>query len=172
METIVLGGGCFWCTESVFLKLKGVTSVTSGYMGGTADTADYETVCTGETGHIEVIKVEFDPAIISLDELLDVFFVIHDPTTLNRQGNDVGTQYASAIFVSDEQKSVAEHKLSELKNKGVNAVTHILPVQEFYTAEDYHQNFFNKNPTQPYCNFAIPPKIEKLKNYLPQLMKE
>lgn len=171
MQSIVLGGGCFWCTESVFLKLKGVQTVTSGYMGGTADTADYETVCTGETGHIEVIKVEFDPTIISLDELLDVFFVIHDPTTLNRQGNDIGTQYASAIFVNDEQKIIAENKLSELKNKGINAVTKILPLQEFYTAEDYHQNFFNKNPTQPYCNFAIPPKLAKLKEKFSHLIK-
>lgn len=171
MQTIVLGGGCFWCTESVFQKLKGVHTVTSGYMGGNADTADYESVCTGKTGHIEVIKVDFDSNIITLDELLDVFFVIHDPTTPDRQGNDIGTQYASAIFVNDSQKPIAEQKISELKARNIAAVTHILPLQAFYKAEDYHQNFYATNPAQPYCNFAIPPKLEKLQKHFPHLLK-
>lgn len=138
MQTIILGGGCFWCTESIFQKLKGVYAVTSGYMGGNADTADYKSVCTGKTGHIEVVKVDFDSDIITLDELLEVFFATHDPTTPDRQGNDVGAQYASAIFINDDQKLIVEQKINKLKARNIPIVTQVLPLQEFYKAEDYH----------------------------------
>ncbi|MDO4251289.1 MAG: peptide-methionine (S)-S-oxide reductase MsrA [Moraxella sp.] len=171
MQSIVLGGGCFWCTEAVFLTLKGVLGVKSGYMGGSADTANYSDVCTGDTGHIEVIHVEFDDALIGLSDLLDVFFVIHDPTTLNRQGNDIGTQYASVIFyANDTQKQLAQNKINALIAQGIDVVTQLLPIQPFYTAEDYHQNFFANNPTQGYCNIAIPPKLEKLKTQFAHLL--
>lgn len=172
MQSIVLGGGCFWCTESVFQKLKGVVGVTSGYMGGQADTADYQSVCTGQTGHIEVIKIQFDETFVSLDEILDVFFVIHDPTTQDRQGADVGTQYASVIFYADEkQRQLAIQKIHTLIAQGVPVVTEVLPVQPFYEAEAYHQDFFNKNPTQGYCTLTIPPKWQKLEQYFSHLLK-
>lgn len=166
MQTIVLGGGCFWCTEAVFLQVKGVNAVTSGYMGGDAQNANYQAVCTGDTGHIEVIKVEFDNQIIDLETLLTIFFATHDPTTFDRQGNDVGSQYRSVIFyANDNQKIVAENMLKSLQKQGINAVTQIRPSENFYPAESYHQDFFNKNPTQGYCNFVIPPKLAKLRQY-------
>lgn len=172
MQSIVLGGGCFWCTEAVFLRLKGVHNVQSGYMGGDASTATYANVCTGTTGHIEVIQIDFDESVIRLADLLDVFFVIHDPTTLNRQGNDIGTQYASVIFYDDDtQKQLAQEKINALIIQGTAVVTQLLPRQTFYLAEDYHQNFFANNPTQGYCTFAIPPKLAKLELHFAHLIK-
>ena len=164
MQTIILGGGCFWCTESVFLTVKGVQSVTSGYAGGSADTANYKAVCTGQTDHAEVIKVEFDEAVITLDTILNIFFTIHDPTTPNRQGNDIGSQYRSVIFYTDEnQKPIIKQSINQLQNMGLHVVTEVAPAPEFFAAEDYHQDYFNKNPTQGYCQFAIPPKLAKLR---------
>ncbi len=140
-------------------------------MGGDSTTANYSDVCTGDTGHIEVIKIDFDETIISLSDLLDVFFVIHDPTTLNQQGNDIGTQYASVIFYGDDtQKQLAQAKINALIAQGIHVVTKLLPMQTFYLAESYHQNFFANNPTQGYCNFAIPPKLEKLQRYFGHLV--
>ncbi|MFW2177737.1 MULTISPECIES: peptide-methionine (S)-S-oxide reductase MsrA [unclassified Moraxella] len=166
MQTIILGGGCFWCTESVFRHVKGVSDVTSGYMGGEANTANYRAVCEGDSGHIEVIKVDFDEAMIDLDTLLAIFFATHDPTTQDRQGNDVGRQYASVVFyVDDSQKVVIEQTISELKANGSKIVTEVYPAVTFYPAEDYHQDYFAKNPTQGYCSFVIPPKLAKLKQY-------
>ncbi|MFB2537672.1 MULTISPECIES: peptide-methionine (S)-S-oxide reductase MsrA [unclassified Acinetobacter] len=163
----ILGGGCFWCTEAVFLQVQGVKSVVSGYAGGTADTANYKAVCDGDTGHAEVIRIEFDEDVISFEKLLDIFFVVHDPTTLNRQGNDVGTQYRSVIFYLDEnQHLVAEQKVAELKSLGVNIVTEISPAPTFYLAEEYHQNFYARNPTQGYCNAVIPAKLAKLRSHI------
>lgn len=164
MQEIILGGGCFWCTESVFSAVKGVTSVTSGYAGGTKETADYETVCMGKSGHVEVVRVVFDEAVIDLTIILDIFFATHDPTTPNRQGHDIGTQYASVIFYHDDaQLDVIQQKIHELRQLGVAVVTRVEPAPPFYVAEVYHQNFFAKNPTQGYCNFTIPPKLQKLK---------
>lgn len=172
MQEIILGGGCFWCTESVFLAVKGVDSVTSGYAGGQAETADYESVCSGQTGHVEVIKVVYDEQVIDLSSILDIFFATHDPTTLNRQGNDIGTQYASVIFYTDEADlPIINDKIATLKADGINVVTRVEKAPAFYPAEDYHQNFFAKNPTQGYCNFAIPPKLQKLKAGFGEFLK-
>lgn len=166
MTKAILGGGCFWCTESVFLQVNGVQSVVSGYAGGLAETAHYQAVCTGTTDHAEVIQIEFDERVIDFARLLDIFFVIHDPTTLNRQGNDVGSQYRSVIFYVDEQqKMVAEQKIKELNNLGIAVVTELSPAPTFYPAESYHQNFYARNPTQGYCNAVIPPKLAKLRHY-------
>ena len=168
MQTIILGGGCFWCTESVFRHVKGVTKVTSGYMGGDAATANYRAVCGGDTGHIEVIAVEFDDTIIGLETVLDIFFATHDPTTQDRQGNDVGRQYASVIFYTDEaaQKPTIDRVIGQLRDEmGIRVVTEVHPAQDFHIAEDYHQDYYAKNPTQSYCNFVIPPKLAKLKQY-------
>ena len=168
MQTIMLGGGCVWCTESVFSHVKGVQEVTSGYMGGEAVTANYQAVCRGDTGHIEVIKVVFDDTVIPLEVVLGIFFATHDPTTQDRQGNDVGRQYASVIFYSDEalQKPTIDRVIAELRDQqGMNLVTEVHPAQVFYAAEAYHQNFYANNPTQSYCNFVIPPKLAKLKHY-------
>lgn len=162
MQSIVLGGGCFWCTEAVFLRLRGVLSVTSGYMGGSQETADYQSVCTGQTGHVEVIKVDFDPAVIALEQLLEVFFAIHDPTTQDRQGNDIGTQYASVVFVQEHQKPIVQAKIEALKAQGVAVVTKVRAIMPFYPAEAYHQNFYAQNPSQGYCSVVIPPKLQKL----------
>lgn len=165
METLVLGGGCFWCTEAVFQRLKGVQKVVSGYMGGLFANPSYREICTGKTGHAEVILVEFDPEQISLEELFLVFFKTHDPTTLNRQGNDVGTQYRSVIFYADEaQRETAAKLMQQLETEQVfdaPIVTELSPASEFYPAEDYHQNYFNQNGYQPYCTFVIQPKLEK-----------
>lgn len=173
MKTILLGGGCFWCTESVFDSLKGINSVISGYAGGAGDTANYQAVCTGETGHVEVIEVSYDDSILGTDAILSVFFATHDPTTLNRQGNDIGTQYASVIFYTDdEQAKVAKAMIESLRSEGVNVVTKLEPAPTFYPAEDYHQNYYANNPTQAYCNFAIPPKLAKLRANFAHLLKD
>jgi peptide-methionine (S)-S-oxide reductase len=162
-----LGGGCFWCLEAVFEQLRGVTRVVSGYTGGKAPDPTYRQVCSGSTGHAEVIQVTFDPAVISYRELLEVFFAIHDPTTLNRQGADVGTQYRSAIFYhSPEQKQTAEAVIEELnaaKIWGAPFVTEVVPFEKFYPAEDYHQSYYRQNPQQGYCQIVISPKLAKLR---------
>ena len=165
MEQITFGAGCFWCTEAVFQNLKGVKSVVSGYMGGHKPDPSYEDICNGDTGHAEVIQIEYDPEIISFDELLLVFFKTHNPTTRNRQGNDVGTQYRSVIFYNNaEQKKSAENMIDKLEKELVfehSIITEISPVSKFYEAEDYHQNYFNQNGNKPYCSFVIQPKLVK-----------
>jgi peptide-methionine (S)-S-oxide reductase len=171
----VFGGGCFWCTEAVFDELRGVKSVVSGYAGGSTKNPSYEEVCGGRTGHAEVIKIEFDPDEIAFKDLLTVFFATHDPTTLNRQGNDVGTQYRSAIFyANEEQKREAEAFIKELndsKSFGKPVVTTLEPLGEFYEAEDYHQKYYANNPYQPYCQYMIPPKLNKLHKQFGALLK-
>ena len=169
------GGGCFWCTEAVFQQLNGVRSVASGYSGGTVKNPSYQQVCTGTTGHAEVIQVTYDPAVIGYEELLEVFWQTHDPTTRDRQGNDVGSQYRSVIFYhSDEQKRLAEHYKQKLDASGLFAsavVTEIVPFTEFYRAEGYHQNYFEEHSTQPYCRAIIGPKLEKLKKVFQDKLK-
>jgi peptide-methionine (S)-S-oxide reductase len=164
-ETIVLGGGCFWCTEAVFDRVQGVVDVESGYCNGQTVNPSYEQVCTGRTGHAEVVKVEFDPAVISLREILEIFFVVHDPTTLNRQGNDAGTQYRSGIYVtSDVQKQVAQDVIREIEASKTYAspiVTEVAPLANYSAAEAYHQDYFLNNPNQGYCAFVVGPKVEK-----------
>lgn len=172
MQQALFGGGCFWCIEAVFLQLNGVHQVTSGYAGGITAHPTYEQVCTGETQHAEVILVEFDETQIQYSQLLDVLFAIHDPTTINRQGNDIGTQYRSVIYyASSEQQQLAQHYINDLKEQGIAVVTELSPWPEFYPAEVYHQNFFERNPTQGYCNMAIPPKLMKLRQKFQDLMK-
>lgn len=171
----VLAGGCFWCTEAVYGRLKGVESVTPGYAGGSASTADYRSVCTGDTGHAEVIEVRFDPAVLSWGQLLKVFFsVAHDPTQLNRQGADRGTQYRSAIFYADEQeKAFAQAYIQQLEEAQVFSeaiVTKLEPLEAFYPAEEYHHNYAERNPNQPYICAVSDPKVEKLKKAFPQLL--
>lgn len=175
-QRIVLAGGCFWCVEAVYLAMDGVTRVVSGYAGGSADTANYESVCSGQTGHAEVIEVQYDPATVSLGDLLKVFFsVAHDPTQLNRQGNDRGTQYRSAIFYeTPEQKAVAEAYIRQLDAAGVYPdpiVTRLEPLEAFYPAEDYHQNFAARNPFQPYVMAVAKPKIDKFRDQFPDVQK-
>ncbi|MDE2420514.1 MAG: peptide-methionine (S)-S-oxide reductase MsrA [Gammaproteobacteria bacterium] len=166
LERAIVGGGCFWCTESVFRAVRGVKNVTSGYAGGARPNPTYEQICSGATGHAEVIAIDFDPAVISFERILDIFFATHDPTTLNRQGNDMGTQYRSVIFyLNDAQKQTAITKIDALKAEGVQAVTEVSPAPTFYPAEDYHQDYYAKNPNQGYCSFMIPPKLSKLKKY-------
>lgn len=166
METATFGSGCFWCTEAVFQRLKGVESVVSGYSGGFVENPSYQEVCTGTTGHAEATQINYDPAQISYDELLEVFWKTHDPTTLNQQGNDFGPQYRSAIFYhNDEQRRVAEEykkKLDAARIWDKPIVTEITPFTNFYPAENYHQNYFNNNPNQPYCSYIIRPKVKKL----------
>ena len=172
MQQAVFGGGCFWCVEAVFLQLQGVQTVVSGYAGGITQHPSYEQICEGNTQHAEVIQINFDDSQISFSQLLDVFFATHDPTTLNRQGNDVGTQYRSVIFYQDEsQKQLAEQRIEELKAEGINIVTELSPMPTFYPAEEYHQNFFARNPNQGYCNFSIPPKLMKLRSKFKDLLK-
>jgi peptide-methionine (S)-S-oxide reductase len=175
LETAVFGGGCFWCLEAVFQRLPGVKSVESGYMGGRIENPTYKQVCTGTTGHAEVVRVTFDPSQTSYRDLLGVFFAIHDPTTLDRQGNDVGTQYRSAIFCnSDEQRQEAEKAIAELTAAGefsAPIVTAIGPAATFFVAEDYHQNYFNENSNQPYCQFIIAPKLEKFRKAFAEKLK-
>ncbi|WP_089604303.1 peptide-methionine (S)-S-oxide reductase MsrA [Acinetobacter piscicola] len=172
MQQALLGGGCFWCTESVFLQLKGVEKVVSGYAGGTTQNPSYEDICTGNTGHAEVILIDFDENQISYKQLLDVFFAVHDSTTLNRQGNDIGTQYRSVIYYfNEQQKAEAEQYIEQLKAEGLPIVTELSPEPTFYAAEEYHQNFFAKNPSQGYCNFSIPPKLLKLRTKFQDLLK-
>jgi peptide-methionine (S)-S-oxide reductase len=174
-EIAVFGGGCFWCTEAVFDELRGVKSVVSGYAGGTTKNPTYEQVCSGTTGHAEAIRIEFDPVQISFRELMTVFFATHDPTTLNRQGNDVGTQYRSAIlYADDRQKNEAAAFIKELddaKTFTKAVVTTLEPLREFYPAEDYHQKFYANNPYQPYCQYLIPPKLNKLHKQFSALLK-
>ena len=174
-ETATLGGGCFWCTEAIFKSLKGVETVESGYSGGHTKNPTYKEVCTGETGHAEVIQIIFDPKIISFDEILEVFFETHDPTSLNRQGADSGTQYRSAIFYhSPEQKEKAEAYKAQLNKENVfnkPIVTEIKAFDKFYKAENYHQNYFANNRSQGYCQFVIVPKIEKFKKIFKNKLK-
>lgn len=174
-ETVVFGGGCFWCTEAVFLKLKGVISVTSGYAGGNVDNPNYYEVSTGDTMHVEVIKVAFNPKIISFENLLVVFFTVHNPTSLNRQGNDVGTQYRSVImFTNEKQKQESEEAIKKINNSGEfdsPVVTEVVPLGKFFTAEEYHQNYYQKNIDQPYCTYVIAPKLEKLQEKFRNLLK-
>jgi peptide-methionine (S)-S-oxide reductase len=166
-ETITLGGGCFWCVEAVFQEVKGVTAVESGYTGGKTENPTYKDICTGTTGHAEVCQIKFDPSVITFTEILEVFFKTHDPTTLNRQGNDRGTQYRSAIFYSTkEQKETAEKIKKELDASGAfkdPIVTEITALGKYYKAEDYHQNYFRLNPGQGYCAFVIAPKMDKFR---------
>lgn len=166
IQQATLGGGCFWCTEAVFQNLKGVQKVVSGYMGGRTKNPSYIEICNGDTGHAEVIQIEFDNDEISFEELLLVFFKTHNPTTLNRQGNDMGTQYRSVVFYhNDQQKMEAEELVQGLEKEGVfdkKIVTEISPATDFYAAEDYHQNYFNQNSGKPYCAFVIQPKMTKL----------
>jgi len=173
MQQAMLGGGCFWCVEAVFLQLKGVEKVVSGYAGGITQDPTYEQVCQGNTQHAEVILIDFDDQQISYTQLLNVFFTTHDPTTLNRQGNDIGTQYRSVIYYfDDEQKQQAEQVIQSLEDEGLNIVTELSPVPTFYPAEEYHQNFFARNPSQGYCNFSIPPKLSKLRAKYLDLLKD
>ncbi|ENW05426.1 MULTISPECIES: peptide-methionine (S)-S-oxide reductase MsrA [Acinetobacter] len=173
MQQALLGGGCFWCVEAVFLQLKGVEKVVSGYAGGIVQNPSYEQVCQGTTQHAEVVLIDFDEQQINYSQLLNVFFTTHDPTTLNRQGNDIGTQYRSVIYYfNDEQKQQAEHVIQTLEEEGLNIVTELSPVPTFYPAEEYHQNFFARNPSQGYCNFSIPPKLSKLRAKYLDLLKD
>ena len=172
MQQALLGGGCFWCVEAVFLQLKGVEKVVSGYAGGHTEHPSYDDICRGDTNHAEVILIDYDETQISFVQLLDVFFTTHDPTTLNRQGNDIGTQYRSVIYYfNDEQQQQAQHTIDALKAEGLNIVTELSPAPQFYPAEDYHQNFFARNPAQGYCNFTIPPKLMKLRSKFQDLLK-
>ena len=170
-QTAVFGGGCFWCVEGTFLVIPGVSKVESGYAGGHVDNPTYKMVCDGTTGHAEVVQVTFDPAKVSYRELVDLFWYMHDPTTLNRQGHDSGTQYRSAIFTtSDDQKKAADASLAEHQKEFNNAiVTEVTPLKKFYPAEDYHQNFVNSNPNQGYVCSVAKPKIEKFKHKLAEL---
>lgn len=175
LQKATFGMGCFWCSEALFERLNGVVSVRSGYEGGHVANPTYEDVCSGTTGHAEVIEVSYDPTKINYDELLEVFWKSHDPTTLNRQGEDVGTQYRSVIFYhSEEQKTLAEKYKAELNNTnafGKKVVTIIEAAKPFYTAENYHQNYFNNNKNQPYCRLVILPKLEKLEKVFKEKLK-
>lgn len=174
-EIAIFGGGCFWCTEAVFASLKGVVSVMPGYTGGTVENPSYQDVCTGTTGHAEVSKIEFDPAVISFNDLLTVFFATHDPTTLNRQGADVGTQYRSAIFYTTEkQKEDAEKFILEIDDEGAGnkIVTEVTPMGEFYAADESHRQYYLRNTEQAYCQLIISPKLEKLQAKYAELLKK
>jgi peptide-methionine (S)-S-oxide reductase len=164
-EIATLGGGCFWCTEAVFQQLRGVQAVESGYTGGQVENPSYEQICEGTTGHAEVVRLTFDPTVVSFREILEVFFTIHDPTTLNRQGNDVGTQYRSVIYShSLEQQDVAKHVISEMANVwDAPIVTELSPAETYYKAESYHQDYFRQNPMQGYCAFIVAPKVSKFR---------
>jgi peptide-methionine (S)-S-oxide reductase len=174
-ETTTLGGGSFWCLEAVYDQLRGVTDVVSGYMGGQVDNPSYQAVCTGSTGHAEVVQIEFDPDVVSFSDILNVFFTIHDPTTLNRQGADVGTQYRSAIFYhSPEQKKTAERVIAAVSADGIWSdpiVTEISAAETFYPAEDYHQEYFARNPNQGYCQVVIAPKVAKFRKLYMERLK-
>lgn len=173
MEIATLAGGCFWCLEAVYDSLRGVASVESGYMGGAVANPSYEEVCGGETGHAEVVRITFDPAELRFRELLDVFFEIHDPTTLNRQGNDTGTQYRSAIFYhSPEQKEEAERAIRDWSGRFADPiVTEVTPAETFWIAEDYHQEYFANHPSKPYCAFVVSPKVAKFRKKFPAQVK-
>ena len=175
-ETITLAGGCFWCLEAVYDEVKGVLSVDSGYSNGHVANPSYKDVCTGQTGHAEVVQIKFDPSVISLRDILNVFFAIHDPTTLNRQGADVGTQYRSGIYYhTAEQKEIAEALIKELNDQKIwNApiVTEVEAIKDFYIAEDYHQEYFVNNKFQPYCMAVISPKVNKFRKHYLELLKK
>jgi peptide-methionine (S)-S-oxide reductase len=174
-ETATLGGGCFWCVEAVYRETAGVTSVVSGYMGGRSANPTYQDVCSGTSGHVEVVQIKYDPALIGYRDVLEIFFATHDPTTLNRQGNDSGTQYRSVIFYdSPEQKTTAEALIRELTAEKVfpdPIVTAIEPATEFYPAEDYHQQYFENHPYQPYCAFVVAPKVQKFRKKFAERVK-
>jgi methionine-S-sulfoxide reductase len=176
VETITLAGGCFWCLDAVYDQILGVTAVESGYSGGTVKNPTYRQVCEGNTGHAEVVQVTFDPKVVTLRDLLEVFFVIHDPTTPNQQGADVGTQYRSAIFYrSPEQERVAREVIAEIAREGMvddPVVTQIVPFQEFFKAEDYHQDYYENNPTQGYCRAVISPKLSKFRAKFAKLLRK
>ena len=175
-QVATLAGGCFWCLEAVFDELKGVLSVESGYSGGQVSNPSYKQVCSGMTGHAEVVQVTFDPGLITFKDILKVFFTIHDPTTLNRQGADVGSQYRSAIFYHDEeQKQVAEEVIREISQAGIwdnPIVTEVTEFDKFYAAEDYHQEYFSNNPYQPYCMAVIAPKVLKFRKHFVEMLKK
>ena len=175
IETATLAGGCFWCVEAVFDDLKGVQSVESGYMGGKTLNPTYEDICTGRTGHAEVIRIAFNPAEVSFADILRVFFTIHDPTTLNRQGNDSGTQYRSAIFYhSDAQKQAAQEVIAEITREGLYpnpVVTEVAAASTFYMAENYHQEYFTRNPNQQYCAYVVAPKVSKFRKTFADRLK-
>src|SRR5712664_1848000 len=175
-EIATLAGGCFWCLEAVFDQLRGVESVESGYMGGHTPRPTYDEVCSGRSGHAEVVQVTFDPDELDYEDLLGVFFTIHDPTTLNRQGNDVGTQYRSAIFYhSAEQKAAAEQVITDMGAAKIYddpIVTEVVPASKFYVAEDYHQEYFRRNPAQPYCAFIVRPKVAKFRKHFLEKLKK
>jgi peptide-methionine (S)-S-oxide reductase len=174
-EVAVFGGGCFWCIEAVFDSLQGVKSVESGYAGGHVENPTYRQVCGGDTDHVEVVRITFDPDTISYRDLLDVFFTVHDPTTLNRQGGDMGTQYRSVIFYnSEEQRRQAQQAIEELNAAHAwpdRVVTAVEPAGKFFVAEDYHQEYFANNPSQPYCQMTIPPKLKKLRQKFAERLK-
>lgn len=175
LERATLAGGCFWCTESVFDELRGVESVVSGYSGGHKDSPTYQEVCTGTTGHAEVIQIEFDPAEIDFPDILRVFFTVHDPTTLNRQGGDIGTQYRSSVFYhSEAQRQAAEDVIREIDAAAIYPnpiVTEVVPFEKFWPAEDYHQEYFVNNPNQPYCSAVIAPKVAKFRKMYAERLK-
>lgn len=175
-ELATLGGGCFWCTEAVFLEMKGVKKVVPGYSGGHVKNPAYREVTTGRTGHAEVVHITFDPEVTSFSEILEVFFMTHDPTTLNRQGNDIGTQYRSAIFYHNQEQKRTAEKVIELfeQEKVYNdpIVTEVTPFEAFYLAEDYHHNYFTRNKNQPYCQFVVAPKVEKFRKIFKEKLKE
>ncbi len=174
-DTITLGGGCYWCVEAIYQQLKGVEKVVSGFSGGSIKNPSYREVCEGTTGHAEVVQIVYNPEVISFKDLLEVFFTVHDPTTLNRQGADVGTQYRSAIFYhTDEQKSIAEDIIKRLNASGAYdspIVTEVKPFTAFYAADAYHQNYYNDNGSQPYCQLVIRPKVEKFKKVFHDKLK-
>jgi peptide-methionine (S)-S-oxide reductase len=176
LQTATLAGGCFWCLEAVYDELKGVHSVESGYAGGHVDNPSYRAVCSGTTGHAEVVQVRFDPSVVSYRNLLNVFFTIHDPTTLNRQGADVGTQYRSAIFYHDEeQKKVAEEVIHDLNAQKIwdnPIITEVTKFDKFFVAEDYHQEYFARNPYQPYCQVVVAPKVSKFRKHFIEMLKK
>jgi len=176
LHTATLAGGCFWCLEAVFDDVKGVYSVESGYAGGHVDNPTYRAICNGDTGHAEVVQVHFDPNVVSYRDLLNVFFAIHDPTTLNRQGADVGTQYRSAIFYhNDDQKMIADEFIESLNSQKIwdnPIVTEVSPLDRFYMAEDYHQEYFARNPYQPYCQVVVAPKVAKFRKHFLEMLKK
>jgi peptide-methionine (S)-S-oxide reductase len=172
-ETAILGGGCFWCVEAQYKMLKGVKKAISGYAGGAVDNPTYKQVCEGDTGHAEVVQIEFDPAIIGYKDIIDLFWLAHDPTTLNQQGNDIGTQYRSTImYLNEEQKKIAEASMAEAqKEQAGKIVTEIVPLKKFYAAEDYHQEYFANNPTAGYCRVVVGPKVAKFRHKLEEKQK-
>ena len=175
-ELVTLAGGCFWCIEGAFNQVTGIISAVSGYMGGQSENPSYEEICTGESGHAEVVQLRFDTSIISYQEILEIFFTLHDPTQLNRQGNDIGTQYRSAVFYHDEtQKNITENIMTEMRDAQMfdqAIVTQICPAEVFYSGEDYHQNYANNNPENPYCQAVVSPKLAKFRKTFISKLKE